>query len=177
MKRCFISIELPEQIIDYIRELQKELKQKDLFSGKFTEPENLHLTLKFLGEINEEKIEKVKEKLSEIRFNEFEAESSNLGVFSERFIRIIWIKLEHCEKLQEEIDKKLSGLFPAEEKFMGHLTLARVKKVNDRKALLDFIKDKKISKVRFKVSTFFLKESQLTPEGPIYKTLKEFWLK
>jgi 2'-5' RNA ligase len=49
--RSFIAIELPREAINYIKQLQGLIKKQNLFTGKFTEPENLHLTLKFLGEI------------------------------------------------------------------------------------------------------------------------------
>ena len=87
--RCFIAIDLPREVINSIKDIQKLLKKQSLFNGNFTEPENLHLTLKFLGEIEEEKVEGVKKRLKEIKFDEFESGLGEVGVFSKKFIKII----------------------------------------------------------------------------------------
>jgi len=156
--RCFISIDMPKNIQSKIKEIQNKLPE---FKGKITETENLHLTLKFLGEIDEEKIKEVKEILSKIRVKSFDTEIKELGVFAENFIRIIWLHLTNCGELQEQVDRVLDGLFKKEKRFMGHLTIARVKNVN-------------IPKVRFKVDNFRFKSSVLGEEGPIYETLEEY---
>ena len=58
--RCFIALDLPREIINHVKEIQRLIKKKNLFIGKFTESENIHLTLKFLGEIDKKKIKQVK---------------------------------------------------------------------------------------------------------------------
>lgn len=176
--RTFVSLDLPQEISNEIKNIQNKIKKQNLFIGKLTEPENLHLTLKFLGEIDKNTLEKVKEKLKEVKINEFEASLGEAGIFSEKFIRIIWIKIEGKEVLefQKQIDKRLEGMFEKEFRFMGHITLARIKKVSDRKALVDYIKDIKPKNLKFKVSEFFLKKSTLMPEGPVYNVLEEYKL-
>ena len=94
-KRCFIAIDLPREAIAVIKYFQEIIKKKNLFTGKFTEPENLHLTLKFLGEIDDDKIEEIKKRLGEIKFNNFEASLGEIGVFSKRVVRIVWVKLNN----------------------------------------------------------------------------------
>jgi len=168
--RIFISIDLPKEIQKKIIKIQNSLPD---FFGKKTEPENLHLTLKFLGEINEEKLEKVKQKLKEIKFNKFQAEIDNIGIFSESFVRIVWLHLSECEKLQKEIDEKLKNIFEPEKRFMSHLTIARIKKC-DRKKFLEKLKKIKISKTKFDIGNFKLKKSILTEKGPIYENLGEY---
>ncbi|HLC86920.1 MAG TPA: RNA 2',3'-cyclic phosphodiesterase [Candidatus Nanoarchaeia archaeon] len=174
MARTFISIDIPENIKKEIKKIQDSLLD---FKGKKTEPENLHLTLKFLGEINDKKVESVKEKLKSIRFNKFETEAVSLGVFSENFIRIVWIHLINCEELQKEIDNKLSEVgFAQEDRFMGHLTIARIKHTENKAEFLENIKRIKLPKIKFSVDKFRLKSSILTSEGPVYKTLGEYKL-
>jgi len=176
--RCFIAIDLQREAINSIKDIQKLLKKQSLFNGNFTEPENLHLTLKFLGEIDEGKIGEVKKKLKEIKFDEFEARLGEIGVFSKRFIKIVWIKLngKGIFDLQKQIDEKLSGLFPEEDRFMSHITIARVKGVGDKKALLDYVQKIKTKNIKFKIDKFFLKKSELSPEGPVYEDLGSYGL-
>ena len=169
--RCFISIDIPEEIKFGIKKIQDELPE---FFGKKTEQENLHLTLKFLGEIKEDKMHNVKEKLKEIRFNKFEAEIDSMGVFSEKFVKIIWLHLSNCDELQNEIDNKLKDLFDKEKRFMSHLTIARVKSLKDKNKFLKDLKEIKVPNINFKVDRFLLKQSILTPKGSKYKTLEIF---
>lgn len=175
-KRCFVCITFPREVSSIIIRIQKELEGS--FIGKFTEEKNLHLTLKFLGEIDNETIEKVRERLRGISFDEFNAELGELGVFSKKFIRIVWIKIlgEKLISLQREIDEKLSDIFEKEYRFMGHLTIARVKKIDNKRLFLDKIKKIKPANKKFKIKKFYLNESITTPEGPIYKVMEEFKL-
>ncbi len=172
--RVFISIDMPETVKREIKKIQEKLPE---FYGKKTEIENLHLTFKFLGEIDENKVEEIKRKLKEIKFNKFEAEINSIGVFSEKFIRIIWLHLTNCEDLQKEIDEKLRDLFEKEKRFMSHLTIARVKSIRDKRKFLEEINKIKTSKIKFLVESFKLKESTLTEKGPIYNIIEEYNLK
>ena len=174
MVRCFIALDLSRQAMNAIKDIQKIIKKQTLFDGKFTETENLHLTLKFLGEIEEDKIEEIKKRLEKVKFDEFEAKIGEVGVFSKKFIKIIWIHLIGAEKLQKQVDDALKDLFEPENRFMGHITIARVKRVGDKKALLDYLENIKTKDIRFKVNKFFLKKSELFPEGPVYEDLGEY---
>jgi 2'-5' RNA ligase len=169
--RTFISIDIPEEIKKKIIEIQNKLPG---FQGKLTEEENLHLTLKFLGEVDEEQIEKIKEKLKEIKFNKFETEIDSIGVFSENFIKIVWLHMTNCEELQKQIDEKLSDWFEKEDRFMGHLTIARVKNIKDKKEFLEQLGKIKIDKMKFSVCEFKLMKSELEKDGPKYKILEKF---
>lgn len=174
--RCFVALELSKEAKDEMEKIQKQIEKSDLLEAKFTKRDLAHLTLKFLGEIEKEKIEEVKKKLQEIKFPAFEAELGEIGIFAKKFIKIIWVKLENCDKLQKEIDKALKELFEQEHRFMSHTTIARVKKVGDKRALLEYIKNIKTKKIKFKVEEFFLKKSTLKPEGPVYENLGEYEL-
>lgn len=178
LKRCFISLDLPCEIVNEIRRIQKLIGKQVLFNGKFTEPENLHLTLKFLGEINDNKINEVKRGLREVRFSEFDAELGDVGVFSKQFVKIIWVELlGEVFELQKRVDGVLEGLFNQEERFMSHITIARVKSVSDKKVLIEYLDGVKPSKIKFRVDRFFLRSSELLPEGPVYKVVERFRLK
>jgi len=173
MSRAFISINIPEEIRREIKKIQDKLPE---FRGKKTELENFHLTLKFLGEIKEQVVGEVKKRLREIKIEKFETEINEIGIFSEKFIRIVWLHMKDCDNLQKQIDNALSDLFEKERRFMSHLTIARVKNIQDRKNFLEEIEKMKIEKIKFKIDRFYLMKSELTAEGPRYSVLEEYGL-
>ena len=206
--RVFIALDLPVEIIDKIKKIQDALPE---FVGKKTEIENLHLTLKFFGEVSEDKIKQIKECLRKIKFSprdypskddtavpsgepsprddsgepqKFQVSIDSIGVFSEKIIRIIWLHLTNCDALQKEIDNSLKEIFKPEERFMSHLTIARVKNAGseqssglerpsvairkNKKEFLEKLKRIKIPKISFIVENFKLKSSILQSRGPVY---------
>ena len=169
--RAFISINIPEEIRKEIKKIQDFLPE---FFGKRTELQNLHLTLKFLGEVEEKDAEEVKEKLREIKIEKFATEIDEIGVFSGDFIRIVWLHMKDCDNLQKQIDNALKNLFKSEKRFMSHLTIARIKGIKDKKRFLQDLKKIKIEKIKFKVDKFYLMKSELTAEGPRYSVLEEY---
>lgn len=171
--RAFIAIEMPENVKQELIKIQKEIDKLGLIKGKFTEFENLHLTLKFLGEISRSELEAVKERLVSIKFDPFEVELNELGVFSEDFIRIVWIGLngELLFQIQKDVDKALEDIFPPENRFMAHVTLARPKFVEDKQVFIHEIKKISFEKLKFKVDNISLKESELTQRGARYSDL------
>ena len=179
LSRCFIAIDLPREAINEIIRLQKLIKEKKLFDGKIVEGENLHLTLKFLGEIDEKKIEEVKQRLKDVKFNDFEVNIGKIGVFPSKYnsyIRVLWIELKGkgVFELQKQIDGCLDGLFEKENRFMSHITLARIKRVYNRNGFLDYLEKIKIPKMKFNIDRFFLRKSELFSEGPVYEDLEEY---
>ena len=208
--RIFIALDLPAEIIREIKKIQKELPE---FIGKKTESENLHLTLKFLGDVSEEKVEQIKECLTKIKLSprddsskddtavpsgepqKFQVSIDSIGVFSKKVIRIVWLHLTNCDALQREIDEKLSDLFGKEQRFMGHLTIARVKNIKNsprddsskddtavpsgepKKEFLEKLKKIKIPKINFMVENFKLKSSTFKSEGPVYEDIEIYNLK
>ena len=175
LSRCFIAIDLPRNAIKEIKNIQKLIGKKFIFTGKFIEEENLHLTLKFLGEIDVDKTEEIKRRLKTIKLKIFNASLNNIGVFSKRFPKIIWVKFNGAEELQKEIDNSLKDLFEPENRFMSHVTIARIKHIKEKKELIEYLKSLKC-KEEFIVDKFYLKKSELLPEGPVYKIIKGFEL-
>ncbi len=175
LTRCFINLELPSEAVAEIKNIQQEIKERFSLQGKFTELQNLHLTLKFLGEIDDETIKKVREQLKTIIIHQFNVKLGEVGVFSEKIVRIVWVKLAGAERLQQAVDQTLVDLFPREERFMGHITLARVKSLSNEKLFFEHLK-KTICNSVFTVNKFFLKQSILTHQGAVYKTLSAYSL-
>jgi 2'-5' RNA ligase len=175
--RTFISIKLPTKILMKIKKIQDSLPT---FDGKRTELKNLHLTLKFLGEISSDKLEEIKSRLSNVKFSQFELEIKEIGFFdnqkSQKYDKdiIIWLGITNCNLLQKEIDNVLEGIFQKENRFMGHLTIARVKKIEDKNKFFDIIKKIVIPKMFFIVDKFYLMESILKRQGSEYNVLEEY---
>jgi len=176
--RAFIAVEFPDEIVKEIARVQGVLETRK-FTGKLTELGNLHLTLKFFGEISETKVKEVKKRLSKIEFGEFEASLGEAGTFARRGNpRIVWIKVNGrgMFNLQKAIDEALDGLFDKEERFMSHLTIARVKYVKDGKDFIEYVRKISVKGLKFNVKEFKLKKSELREIGPDYETLGKFKL-
>ena len=175
LTRVFICVTFPDEVINEIARLQESLLGWK-FQGKMTELENIHVTLKFLGEIDVERVEKVRKLLREVKFDFFQARLSEIGTFSFRGMpRIVWVKVggEGIFQLQKKIDDVLKGFFVAEKRFMSHLTLARVKYVDDKERFKKYVKKISVKNVRFTLDRFFLKKSLLGRMGPVYSVLEE----
>ena len=175
--RAFIAIEIPKEVKDILYSLQN--KQVSGFSKiNWVHKKNLHLTLKFLADLPEDKLEKIKSLLKEIRFKRFDVSLGDLGFFpSEDYIKIVWVSLEPEVKimeLQQEIDSKLSEFFKLEDRFAVHLTLGRVKFIKDAPLFRNIMLNQEIKKLKFEVSGFSLIRSELTKNGPKYELLEKF---
>lgn len=179
---CAIKIEPSQSIIDCMDEL------KDVFRFdkiKWVAPENIHLTLKFLGETNVELIPKINNLISETASisSRFQLEVKGLGAFSRnQKPSVIWLGLnfEH-ELLQifQQLEKGFESLgFPKENrKFSPHLTIGRVKYIEEPSELDEIVSDyKKTVFLKKQIEKITLYESVLRPQGPIYKALDEFYL-
>jgi len=175
--RAFIAIEMPEEIKEILLEAQEQINTE---KAKIRPAKAFHLTLKFLGEVEEKKIEEIKSALKEIKFKKFNTSLTNIGVFpDENYIRVVWVGLDDSESkitnLQKEIDSEIELLgFKKDTRFHPHLTLARVKFVEDKERFIKNLKEIKIKKESFQITEFKLIKSVLTPEGPIYEDLASF---
>ena len=171
--RCFIGIDLSIVAVKEIQKVQKKFKPD--FTGSLTYSENLHLTLKFLGEIESRVINDVKKRLSSITHPPFELILKDIGVFSQKFIKIIWVKVSDVP-LQPLVNNCLNEIFELENRFMGHITIARVKSLANKNSFLQIINKTKVNEISFMVRDFYLKESILTKDGPIYKDIDRYKL-
>ena len=182
--RLFIAIELPSNIIDGLRNVQEELKDK---SNKLSwaKPENIHLTLKFLGDTETGKIDSMVNILEGIAGKSFGFEISVKGVGTFPAAgnpRVIWVGIEENKdmlQLYNNIEEGLAALgFEKERRdFKPHLTIGRIKFLNDRAGLKRGLeKVAGLNLARFAVAGFALFKSTLTPEGAIHTRLKEYTL-
>lgn len=178
--RCFLAIELSEEAKKELIGIQEELS--NFFEGKSVESENLHLTLKFFGEIDEKDIVDIRKNLKELKFNQFSANLGKIGFFpNENAIRVVWVSLEPLEQLRQlnvEVNSSLEGLGLRKDDFdfQSHVTLARIKNVKDKAEFLKKVQGIKIKPVSFEVKEFVLKKSMLTEKGQIYEDVEKFEL-
>jgi 2'-5' RNA ligase len=176
--RLFLAINLPREIKFELANLLKGLNDPGL---KKISPENLHLTIKFLGEVDKTKSGQIKQCLSEVHAMPFKVSLEGIGFFPNgNRIKVIWIGVKEGSQemvaLQKEIDLRLSDIgLPKERDFQPHLTIARVKFIKDPQRLIESVKSAKVS-ASFQAGSFDLMESVLRPEGPQYMIASKYKL-
>jgi len=170
--RLFVEAPLPEELKEKIGKLGKEIEQEGI---RLVKPQNMHATLKFLGEIPEKKLADIEQKLRQIKFSSFRCTIKAVGVFpSESYIRVIWVGVEsngQLEKLAEEVMGALQE-YGKDDRFSAHITIARVKKKVDVSKFLEEHKTEELGE--FEVKGFNLMESVLSREGPAYSVIASF---
>ena len=184
--RSFIAVDLSGEIRERIKEIQKQfvaLVQAGV-KLKFVNPWQMHQTVKFLGDVPEDNVQRIKKSLSEITQKPFDIELRGVGFFPEaklekvRNIRVIWIGMgegsDELKALQANVESKMHALgFPFEKRFSAHATICRVKKPLIREELepiLNRIAELRAVEVgKMHVEELKLKKSTLTPKGPIYE--------
>ena len=176
--RCFIALDLPDELKDELILIRNQIEKENLFTGKFTEKEHLHLTLKFFGSINQTIVGRIKSKLRTISLPSFSVSLGSTGVFSEEFVRVVWTELMGAgvHTLQKEVDKRVVDLAAPEEEFMSHITIARVKSLKEKEKLFKAIKKLSYNKTETKIKSFSLMKSTLTPKGPVYEVIEKYKL-
>jgi 2'-5' RNA ligase len=182
--RTFICMEINDpEIIKNASEVQAafESEGKDIGKLKFVELHNIHITLKFLGNITMETAQTIYGILQQVNAEiipegGFDIELKTVGEFGKR---VLWVGVEDpagiIENVQARIEDELFSLgIPREKRpFEGHMTLARVKFLKDKKLFGDKVRSVKDTRFGTQhVAEVLLKRSQLTPRGPIYTTLR-----
>jgi len=184
--RLFVALQIPDSIRDKYAALIDDLRHFDATASpkkpKWVRPENLHVTLKFIGHTDPAKLDSVRAALATVRSSEqVRLDFRNLGFFpNAKHPRVIWGGMEASENLAplaHTVDQQIAMLgFPAEERpFTPHLTLARLdppgispelRAAIEKNAARDF--------GGLHTSEFHLIESKLKPSGAEYTTLQSF---
>ena len=180
--RAFIAIDLADDIRVELAKLQNILSSSDS-DVKWVEPSNIHITLKFLGNVNSFQIEKARESISIIArdFKPFQVSLSTLGVFPKLdYPRVIWVGIDKGreelislnQKLEDAFEK--AGFSKEERSYEPHLTVGRVRSGRNKERLKKIIKEHDFSsKAIMSVDKVTLYQSTLTSTGPIYTVLNE----
>ncbi|MBA2862775.1 RNA 2',3'-cyclic phosphodiesterase [Methanococcus maripaludis] len=172
--RCFLAIELKSELKDILENLKKQFNLKGI---KTVEKENLHITVKFLGDVDDKKLEEILE--SDLKIEKVISEIKGVGTFpNEEYIRVIWVGTTNLEEIFKNIDEKLFKLgFKKEKSYDPHITLGRVKFIeNDSKETLKNLieKNKHVDFGKVEINSISLMKSTLTKEGPVYETVKKW---
>ena len=169
----FIAIDIPEAAYEQLLSVQKTILS--CFPGVRRTP-GFHITLKFLGDVDESRIADIKAALASVKFEPFEIRINGIGFFpSNKRINVVWVGITSSGllELQKRIDNSLEGIFPREKDPVMHITLGRVKFLTDRQLLIDTAKKLAVD-CSFKADGFKLKKSTLTKEGPVYEDIAVF---
>jgi 2'-5' RNA ligase len=188
--RLFIAIELPEPVKTGLKQIQDSLKSADPSVARWVDPQGIHLTLKFLGNVDVDKIDAITRAMQPAKMSvgAFDLQIADLGVFpNSRRVQIVWIGLggsvDKLLELQKDIELYIAPLgFPPEKRpFTPHLTIARVREYAtpvQRQALGEIVaKTQTELNLGIKVNSISLMRSQLTPKGAIYTRLCSAQLK
>ena len=186
--RCFIAIDIDEKIRSALSDLQQQLqdgvnvKKGDV---NWVNPQNIHLTLKFLGEIKDAKVVEVCNIVKAVagRHESFELDIESVGHFGGKSARVLWVGsgrgAENLLELQEDIEKSLAlAGWPQETReFAGHLTLCRIRKPAAGVKLAQMSEDYKDFKLgTMPADSVSVYQSQLKPTGPAYTLLGNYKL-
>ena len=184
--RCFVAIALPAPVKKLLVQVQDALRRADA-DVKWVEEENLHLSLKFLGEMDEDALSRLKGILSveALRWPAMTLTYAGIGAFPERGEpRVLWAgcggDLEKLAALAAAIERSAEQVgVPREHKpFVAHLTIGRVRSSRNLKRLQSaVVNQREVPLGKDEVKEFVLYQSTLTNKGPIYERIADFGLR
>lgn len=175
MIRLFIALDLPEIIKYQIQGLGGSLPK-----AKIVSQEQLHLTLKFIGEVESSQVLDIEETLEGIELSEFQIRLKGVGVFPPRgSARVLWVGVEEdgaLTRLRNKIESDLAriGLPRSKQKFKPHITVARIQKSPTARIQQVIAANSLLETPRFLVEGFSLYSSQLTPKGAIHSCRRSY---
>ncbi|MFA5078258.1 MAG: RNA 2',3'-cyclic phosphodiesterase [Dehalococcoidia bacterium] len=188
--RSFIAVELPAELVARLRGFQTGLNSSRLRFVKWVDPGSIHLTLKFLGNVDAGRLEAVKSALetATMPHRTFRLATGQTGFFPGlQRARVFWLGLEgdtaELSGLQQDIDRAMAGLgFERESRpFTAHLTLARLREECTREQRQEFTGLAQHAAFEsgpdIQVQSVALMRSRLTPQGALYSRLAEYELK
>lgn len=184
MPRLFVAVEPSAEAREWLAEVRSDLRslaEASKIRARYPRPENLHLTLRFIGETSEDRVGEIADALAPLGSTDrFEIRFSGLGAFpNEKKSRVVWVGLaggtEQLKSLAEQVDRCLQGvgIAPEERPYRPHLTLARMKKGSENTTrLIESVSRREgVSSLVREVVLF---QSDLGPEGARYTPRAQF---
>jgi 2'-5' RNA ligase len=181
--RSFVAFDINnDSILNRIASIQKSLIQTNA-DLKLVEPKNIHITIRFLGAISPDMVEKVYAAMKNIKFTPFNVQLTGLGVFpTTNYPRIVWAGItdgaEQLKSIFEQLEPQVHelGFKPEPEGFTPHLTIARVRSGANKQRLVDLVqRQENYDFGNIRADCLKLMKSQLSSSGPTYTTLKEYY--
>lgn len=184
MKRIFIAVDVEEELKRYLENLIGEIDSLNIPNIRLVKPKNIHITLKFLGEVEDDRVKEIIEALTGIdkRFQMNVSKILNVGAFPNiKKPHVLWLGIddgkEQFSKMADFIDNSLSiyGFAKNNRPFSPHLTLGRFKKPISN--LRSYVEKLNIPDIEFGINRITIYESKLFQTGPVYTEIKHFTLK
>ena len=177
--RVFIAIDVPDEIRQRLAAMQDRLRQAST-AARWVSADSVHITLKFLGEINEKRREEIDDALTGLSWKPLSIAVRGIGFFpGKRSPRVLWagVQCPTMEGLANEVDSRLvrAGFDSENRAFRAHLTLARTKELRLENALVKAAEpfvDTEFG--MFQADRVNLYQSTLKPGGSLYTKLKEY---
>jgi 2'-5' RNA ligase len=178
MPRLFVAIDLPDAIKQQLLDLQTHIP-----TARWTKLEQMHLTLRFIGEVPDEEVEPIKSALAIVTASPFELTLRNVGHFpsgKRTLPRVLWVGIDKqpaLNDLHQQIESALSqlGFKPDNKSFSPHITLARLKLNRPARQVDHFLsKHERIHAGTFTATEFRLYSSLLMPHGAVYTVERSF---
>jgi len=177
MIRIFFAVPLPDEVQRILQDLQDQLRD---LSGRvrWVKPASTHLTLKFIGEVEEERARHLWEALEDVELPEpHQVPLTQTGVFpNPGRARVLWVGLEQTDPvmhLAERIETRSEqeGVAPDRRKFHPHLTLGRVKRRGISRRQVDTFLHLEVPDAVIPVQSIVCYQSDLQPDGAVYTSL------
>jgi 2'-5' RNA ligase len=180
--RSFLAFDIESEAVRKKLAAMQNLLAQTGADLKIVEPQNIHITIRFLGDITPATAEKIFAEMQQVQFTPFNVQIKSLGAFPDlRYPRVVWAGItEGADQLKtvfSQLEPRLCslGFTPDPKGFSPHLTIARVKSGINKAQLTDFVaKNANYDFGTIKAECLRLKRSDLTPREPIYSTLKEY---
>ncbi len=167
MHRLFVAVDLPEPVKNSIKSICGTIPD-----ARWVDVSQLHLTLRFIGEVDDGTFDSIKSSLAEITETRFSLTIRGVGCFPPKHApRVLWVGIEDNEaliRLAEKVEQVLvrkCGIEPERRKFSPHITIARFRETSLSKVADYLAKNSSFRTETFPVNTFFLYSSKLTPKG------------
>ncbi len=179
--RAFIAFDLAnDSVVNRIAAAQKMVIQTNA-DVKLVEPKNIHVTVRFLGDITPEMADKVHAAMQNVKYTPFNIQITGMGVFpTVNYPRVVWAGItdgaQQLKSIFEQLEPQLHdlGFAPEPDGFTPHLTIARVRSGANKQRLVDLVqRQENYDFGNIRGDCLRLKKSVLSPKGPIYTTVKE----
>ncbi|WP_336035663.1 RNA 2',3'-cyclic phosphodiesterase [Halobacterium yunchengense] len=180
--RLFVSVDLPDDLADDVAALQEEFAAAGGLD--FVDPAQAHVTLKFLGDVDGDRVDELADGLdaavADSGVAPFDAELAGLGVFPDlEYVSVLWLGVgagsAELSRLHDAVESRFvteHGFDPEDHEFTPHVTLARMKHAGGKELVQELVRERHPEVGTVRVSAVRLTESTLTADGPEYETVR-----